>query len=132
MARSRNAPGERPLFWAGTSKRDLLDFPEAVKDEIGVALSVAQFGGKHPSAKPWKSKGVAVLEIVEDFRGDTYRAVYTVKVEGCRLCATCFPEEIAEGHKNSSKRCGINCSKAQKCTRGLRSALWQREEIARL
>ena len=56
MARSTRVPGEKPLFWIGSAKSDLLHFPEAVKDEIGVALSVAQFGGKHPKAKPWKEK----------------------------------------------------------------------------
>jgi len=54
-------------------------FPEAVKDEIGAALSVAQFGGKHPSVKPWKGEGPGIFEIVEDHRGDAYRAIYTVK-----------------------------------------------------
>jgi hypothetical protein len=57
MARLRRVPGERPLFWVGSSKEDLLAFPDAVQDEIGTALSVAQFGGKHPKAKPWKGKG---------------------------------------------------------------------------
>ena len=51
MARLKRVPGERPLFWMGSSKDDLLAFPEPVQDEIGTALSVAQFGGKHPSAK---------------------------------------------------------------------------------
>jgi len=81
MARSTSVVGEKPLFWIGSAKTDLLEFPEAVKDEIGVALSVAQFGGKHPKAKPWKGQGSGVLEIVEDHRGDTYRAVYTVRFE---------------------------------------------------
>jgi len=61
------------------SKRDLLAFPELVKDDIGVALSVAQFGAKHPHAKPWKDQGAGVFEVVEQHRGDTYRAVYTVR-----------------------------------------------------
>src|SRR5487761_354326 len=71
--------GEKPLYWVGSSKRDLLTFPEAVKDALGTALSVAQFGGKHPAAKPWKGEGRGVLEVVEDHQGDTYRAVYTVR-----------------------------------------------------
>ncbi len=79
MARSTRLPGEKPLFWVGSAQADLLNFPEAAKDEIGIALSVAQFGGKHPKAKPWKGEGPGVLEVVEDHRGDTYRAVYTVK-----------------------------------------------------
>src|SRR5712692_5876050 len=79
MSRARRAPGEKPLFWSGSSLNDLLAFPEAVKDKIGTALSVAQFGGKHPRSKPWKGAGPGVFEVVEDHRGDTYRAIYTVK-----------------------------------------------------
>jgi phage-related protein len=97
MARSKNVSGEKPLFWVGTSKRDLLDFPEAVKDEIGVALSVAQFGGKHPSAKPWKGEGPSVLEIVGDHRGDTYRTVYTVKFERAVYVLHAFQKKSSKG-----------------------------------
>ena len=81
MARLKRVPGERPLYWMGSSKDDLMAFPEPVQDEIGTALSVAQFGGKHPSAKPCKGIGPGVLEIVDDYRTDTYRAVYTVRFE---------------------------------------------------
>jgi len=70
MARAQRLPGEKPLFWIGSSKNDLLEFPEAVKDEVGVALSVAQFGGKHPKTKPWKGEGSGVLEVVEDHDGN--------------------------------------------------------------
>ena len=52
MSRVNRPSGEKPLSWLGSSKSDLLAFPEAVKDDIGVALSVAQFGAKHPHAKP--------------------------------------------------------------------------------
>jgi phage-related protein len=79
MTRLIRASGEKPLFWVASSRENLMLFPEPVKDAIGVALSVAQFGGKHPGAKPWKGEGPGVLEVVEDHRGDTYRAVYTVK-----------------------------------------------------
>jgi phage-related protein len=72
-------PGEKTLHWIGSSLKDLRLFPEAVKTSMGFALSVAQFGGKHPSAKPWKGEGVGVLEIVRDYDGDTFRAVYTVR-----------------------------------------------------
>jgi phage-related protein len=74
-------PGEKPLDWIGSAKRDLMAFPEPVKDTIGTALSFAQFGGKHPATKPWKGLGPGVLEVVEDYDGDTYRAVYTVRFE---------------------------------------------------
>jgi predicted XRE-type DNA-binding protein len=62
MTRPKRVAGEKPLFWTGSSKNDLLAFPEAVIDEIGTALGLAQFGGKHPSAKPWRGEGLAVFE----------------------------------------------------------------------
>ncbi len=97
MARSTRIRGEKPLFWIGSAKSDLLEFPEAVKDEIGIALSVAQFGGKHPKAKPWKGEGTGVLEIVEDHRGDTYRAVYTVKFENAAYVLHAFQKKSPKG-----------------------------------
>ncbi len=71
--------GEKPLDWVGSSKKDFLAFPEPVKDEMGNALGLAQFGGKHPSTKPWKGQGAGVFEAVDNHDGDTYRAVDTVR-----------------------------------------------------
>ncbi len=77
------APSIRPVVWMGSAKRDLRAFPEEVKDSMGFALYVAQQGGKHANAKPLRGFGGAgVLEIVEDHGGDTYRAVYTVRLAG--------------------------------------------------
>ncbi len=70
----------RPLFWEGSAKRDFKAFPEAVQKDIGVALFVVQLGGMPPSAKPWKGFGPGVFELIDDHRGDTYRAVYTVRI----------------------------------------------------
>ena len=71
--------GEKPLDWVGSAKKDFLNFPGPVKDEMGNALGLAQFGGKHSSAKPWKGQGAGVFELVENHDGDTYRAIYTVR-----------------------------------------------------
>lgn len=79
MARNRLAAGEKPLHWAGSSKKDLLGFPGLVTRWIGIALGVVQHGGRPPSAKAWKGLGPGVLEIVEDDAAGTYRAVYTVR-----------------------------------------------------
>ena len=40
----------------------------------------AQFGGKDVDAKPWKGLGSGVMEIVNRFDSNTYRAVYTVNI----------------------------------------------------
>jgi phage-related protein len=102
MARKSRIPGEKPLFWVGSSRVDLLDFPESVKDGIGIALSVAQFGGKHPNAKPWKGEGSGVLEVVEDFRGDTFRAVYTVRFEQAVYVLHAFQKKSRRGSKTAN------------------------------
>ncbi|HZL34773.1 MAG TPA: type II toxin-antitoxin system RelE/ParE family toxin [Tepidisphaeraceae bacterium] len=71
---------DKPVRWIASSREDLREFPDEAKRDVGFALSYAQQGEKHPSAKPLKGfKGSGVLEVVEDYRGDTYRAVYTVR-----------------------------------------------------
>ena len=76
---------ERPhrlkrIVWIGSSRKDLKSFPDEVKSVIGYALYQAQTGGKALSAKPLSGFGSAgVLEIVQDYQTDAYRAVYTVR-----------------------------------------------------
>jgi len=54
--------------------------PPHVVDVFGYALYLAQIGERHEQAKPLRGFGSAdVLEVVEDSRGGTYRAVYTVR-----------------------------------------------------
>jgi phage-related protein len=89
---------DKPLVWIGSSLKDLRAFPEEVKDVMGFALREAQAGGKHPDAKPLKGhKGGGVLEVVDDFDGDTYRAVYTVKMEGVVYALHAFQKKSKTG-----------------------------------
>jgi len=92
-------PGfEKSLFWIGSAKRDLLAFPDEVKDVFGYALHLAQHGEKHIDAKPLKGFGGAkTLEVVEDHHGDTYRAVYTVKLRGKVFVLHCFQKKSKKG-----------------------------------
>jgi phage-related protein len=72
----------KPLEWIASSKKDLKEMPDLVQDNVGFALFQAQLGEKHDDAKPLKGfKGSGVLEVVDNFDGDTYRAVYTVRFE---------------------------------------------------
>jgi len=88
----------RPLRWIGTSRDDLREFPEPVRRRVGGALSEAQLGGKAPYAKPLKGFGGAgVLEIVDDFDGDTYRAVYTVKFAHAVYVLHAFQKKAKRG-----------------------------------
>ena len=95
--RSRPAKHEKPLHWVGSSKRDLLEFPEEVMDNIGFALGVVQYGGRPPSAKPWKGLGPGVSEIVEDDVSGTYRAVYTVRFREAIYVLHAFQKKSPSG-----------------------------------
>jgi phage-related protein len=90
---------EKPLHWVGSSKKDYLGFPEDVQIDMGYALGLAQLGGKHPHAKSWKGEGSGVLEIIEDFRGDTYRAIYTVRFTGIVYVLHAFQKKPKTGIK---------------------------------
>jgi phage-related protein len=90
-------PGEKPLYWVGPSLKNLLAFPPEVQTSVGFALSAAQFGGKHPSAKPWKGEGPGVLEIVSNYDGDTFRAVYTVRFSDAVYVLHAFQKKSPRG-----------------------------------
>ncbi len=72
----------KPVEWVGSSRKDMQGMPNAVKRTFGIALDEAQQGRKHHSAKPLHGfSGASILEIVENFSSDTYRAIYTVRFE---------------------------------------------------
>lgn len=88
----------KPLRWVGSSKNDLSAFPLSVKRRLGGALWEAQIGGKAPYAKPLKGyHGAKVLEIVDDFDGDTFRAVYTVCFAGVVYVLHAFEKKSKHG-----------------------------------
>lgn len=98
MARNVAADG-RPFDWLGSSKKDFRTFPEAVISDMGYALGLAQLGGKHPLAKPWKGEGPGVSELVEDHGGDTYRAVYAVRFKEVIYVLHAFQKKSKSGIK---------------------------------
>jgi len=69
----------KPVVWLGDTLATLRTCPQDVQDEVGYALYLAQIGEKYAGAKPLKGLGSGVVEVVADHRGDTYRAVYTVR-----------------------------------------------------
>ena len=64
----------------GSSLKELKRFPAKVQNRIGYALGQVQDGDEPNSAKALKGfGGRSVLELIDDFDSDTYRAVYTVR-----------------------------------------------------
>ena len=87
----------KPVIWMGDSLARLRTFPPSVQDEIGYALYLAQIGGKHVRAKPLKGLGAGVLEVVSDHRGDTFRAVYTVRLQARVYVLHAFQKKSKKG-----------------------------------
>jgi phage-related protein/predicted XRE-type DNA-binding protein len=97
----------RPLLWVASSKRDYRDFPERVQSNFGFELFLAQTGQHPPSAKPLKGLGGGVIELVEDFEGDAYRAVYAVRFDEAVYVLHAFKKKARRGqagNRDAQKR----------------------------
>jgi phage-related protein len=89
---------KKPCEFVGSSKEDLSGMPDEVKEIVGFAIFMAQTGEKHQSAKPLKGfGGASVLEVVEDFDGDSYRAIYTLKFAGVVYVLHAFQKKSKRG-----------------------------------
>ena len=94
----------KPLIWVGSSRRDLRAFPGPVQDHVGYALYVAQRGGKHRDTKTLSGFGGAgVVEVVKDFRGDTFRAVYTLRYAGAVYVLHAFQKKSKTGRETTRR-----------------------------
>jgi phage-related protein len=92
--------GPKPLFWIGSSRKDLKAFPPAVRQAVGFALFQAQLGRKHLDAKVLKGfGGSGVLEVVSNHDGDTFRTVYTVRFAGVVYALHAFQKKSKRGIK---------------------------------
>src|SRR5881296_297251 len=88
----------KPVEWIGSSRDDLREFPPEVRRVMGQAIDDAQWGGEHPAVKALKGfGGRGVLEAVDDFDGNTYRAVYTVKFAGVVYVLHAFQKKSKKG-----------------------------------
>ncbi len=92
----------KPVEWIGSSRADLRSFPKDVRAVFGEALYRAQQGGEHPAAKSLKGfGGRGVLEVVDDFDGDTFRAVYTVRLAGVVYVLHAFQKKSRRGRETA-------------------------------
>jgi phage-related protein len=87
----------RPVRWIGSSRRDFGQFPAATQDAFGFELFLAQIGQHPPSAKLLKGLGSGVAELVEQFEGDAYRVVYSVRSELAVYVLHAFKKKSKKG-----------------------------------
>jgi len=89
---------DKPLEWIASSYKDLMALPTDVRRRFGFAFRLAQMGEQDDAAKVLKGFGGAgVLEVVDDYAGNTYRAVYTVKFAEAVFVLHCFQKKSKNG-----------------------------------
>jgi phage-related protein len=112
----------RPLLWVASSKRDFQEFPAQVQDDLGFELYLAQTGQHPPSAKLLKGLGSGTVELVDDFDGDTYRAVYTVRFADSIYVLHAFKKKSKLRNQNAATGYRPGEEKAKGRGAGLRGA----------
>jgi phage-related protein len=89
----------RPLRWIGSSRKDFINFPHVVQDDFGFELFLVQTGEHPPSAKPLKGFGSGIVELIDTYDGDTYRAVYAIRFEHAVYVLHSFKKKSKQGIK---------------------------------
>jgi phage-related protein len=112
----------KPLVWVGSSLHDLRAMPDVVQSRIGYALYVAQQGDKHRDAKPLRGFGGAkVLEVVIDYRSDTFRCVYTVRFARAVYVLHVFQKKSKAGRETpraDTMLIGLRLREAERIAKG--------------
>ncbi len=93
----------RPLRWIGSSLKDCREFPQEVRERLGFSLFLAQMGLHPQGAKSLQGLGGGMVELIEDFDGDTYRAIYTVRLEAAVYVLHSFKKKSKSGIKTPQK-----------------------------
>ncbi len=95
---------EKPVQWVGSSRKDIQDLPPRVRKQLGLALLAAQTGDRSPKAKPLSGfGGASVIEVVENYDTDTYRAIYTVRFREAIYVLHVFQKKSRQGSQTPQK-----------------------------
>ena len=120
---------ERPLFWIGRAYDDLLACPPEVRRTFGFALGLAQRGGKFVDARPLKGFGGAgVLEVIEDWQGDTFRCVYSVKFGAAVYVLHAFQKKSKTGSKTPQREIDLVKERLKRAEEHYRQWIEKRKE----
>ncbi len=87
----------RDVYWIGQSKDDLKGFPEDVQRAMGYALWAAQNDERHPDAARMTGELRGVMEVRANFDGETYRTMYTLKLEDSVYVLHAFQKRAKKG-----------------------------------
>ena len=97
------AVGEKGIGCGGSSDTDLRAMPDEVRQTFGYALALEQNGLRYDDGKTLAGFKPAVVEVLEDDDGDTFRAVYTAHYADAVYVLHCFKKKSTSG-RNLPKR----------------------------
>lgn len=89
--------GLKPVEWIGSARTDLQDMPEDVRKALGYALYEVQRGKHPPNAKWLKGDLRGLIELIDDFDSDTYRAICTVQLASVVYVLHVFQKKSTRG-----------------------------------
>lgn len=88
----------RKVIYLGSTLKELKKLPPAVKEVFAHGIHLATIGSAHVDSKPLKGfGGRSVVEIIGNGRGETYRAIYTVKYQECIYVLHVFKKKSTKG-----------------------------------
>jgi phage-related protein len=87
----------KPLYWVGHARKTTGN-ARTCSGYVWVCFWLAQQGKQHSQTKPLKGFGGAgVLEVVEDYHGNTWRAVYTIQLKNAVYVLHVFQKKSVSG-----------------------------------
>ena len=86
----------KPVFWMGSSREDLRDFPREARREIGYQLEHVQEGVEPNDWKPMSTVGPGVREIRVRESSGIFRCIYLAPMAAGNLCLALLPKEDQE------------------------------------
>jgi phage-related protein len=107
-------PPIKPIEWVGSAHEDLRAMPDEVQHVFGYALHQAQIGKHHAAAKRLKGDLRGLIEIVKDFDGNTYRAMYTAKLAGVIYVLHVFQKRSTHGVATPKREIAVTIGRWQR------------------
>jgi len=90
----------RPIGWIRGARKAYGAFPDAVRNRVNTALTIAAAGGKADIAKPLKGLGPGVMQIAVRYRSDAWRLVYVSEMVGSLWVIHAFQKKSKAGIKS--------------------------------
>lgn len=107
-------PRTRPVSWIKAARREFDAFPDPVRTQALVALTIAAEGRKADNAKPLTSIGGGILEIVLRHRTDAYRVVNATLIGTDLWVVHAFQKKSKSGIKTPQHEIDVVVSRVKR------------------